>query len=460
MPKMWPGGLQKDDGDSMTGTRRSVRLFKEAIRYLPGGVDSPVRAFRAVGGTPRFIARGAGSRLYDEDGNKLIDYVGSWGPMILGHAHRRVTAGLERAIRSGTSFGACTQLETTLAKVITEAMPSIEMIRFVSSGTEATMTALRLARAFTGKDRIIKFAGCYHGHSDALLVSGGSGMATLGIPDSPGVPASVTQNTLVAPYNNAAAVRELFARYPTEIAAIIVEPVAANMGVVPPAKGFLETLRELCDKHKALLIFDEVITGFRLAFGGAQEKYGVKPDITCLGKVIGGGLPVGAFGGRRDIMAMIAPSGTVYQAGTLSGNPLAMTAGIETLRVLDRGRVYKDLEEKSARLQDGLACEARRAGVPVSISRVGSLLTLFFARGPVTDYESAKASNTNLFGEFFRSLLEGGVYWPPSQFEAAFLGAAHSCNDVEKTVQVAGRALSKLNSAKLRRGNHGAAGND
>ena len=423
---------------------KSRLLFKQALLYTPGGVNSPVRAFKAVGETPRFIVKGKGPRVCDVDGNEYIDYVCSWGPLILGHANNQVTTALKRAIENGTSFGASTELETTLAKMIAEAVPSIEMVRFVNSGTEATMTALRLARAFTGRDKIIKFAGCYHGHSDGLLVSGGSGMATLGIPDSPGVPLYIAQNTLVAPYNNAEAVKHLFNKYPDEIAAVIVEPIAANMGVVMPVKGFLNSLRKLTQKYDALLIFDEVITGFRVAYGGAQALYGIKPDLTCLGKIIGGGLPVGAYGGRRDIMEMVAPVGKVYQAGTLSGNPLVMTAGIETLKILSRPATYQHLDEKAATLQEGIAAETNSDRIPLTISRAGSMLTVFFTRDSVTDYESALRSNTDLFARFFRGLLRRGVYWPPSQFEAAFVSLAHSKEDILTTINAAGQALKSI----------------
>jgi glutamate-1-semialdehyde 2,1-aminomutase len=420
---------------------RSERLFQEAGRYLPGGVDSPVRAFKAVGGTPPFIVCGQDSRVYDEDGNEYIDYVGSWGPLILGHAHPRVIDALKRAAERGTSFGAPTRLETTLATMISSAMPSVEKLRFVNSGTEATMTALRLARAYTGRDKIIKFAGGYHGHSDGLLAKGGSGLATLGIPDSPGVPADYAKNTLVAPYNNIKAVERLFRRYPKKIAAVIVEPVAANMGVVPPQPDFLYGLRQTTREHGALLIFDEVITGFRVAYGGAQALYGVIPDLTCLGKIIGGGLPVGAYGGRREIMDMMAPVGPVYQAGTLSGNPLAMTAGIETLKILSNPNVYDQLERKAALLERSLAAVLDKKVTGLHISRIASLLTVFFTNGPVTEYKSAKQADVNHFRKFFNVLLAGGIYWPPSQFEAAFISLAHSEADLQLTAKVAQKAL-------------------
>ena len=428
----------------MQDTQRSRHLFKEAQLLLPGGVDSPVRAFKAVGGTPPFITRGRGSRIFDADGNCYIDYVGSWGPLILGHADRRVTTALKHVINDGTSFGAATEAEVRLADMIRGAMPSMEMLRFVNSGTEATMSAIRLARAFTGRERIIKFEGCYHGHSDSLLVSGGSGMATLGIPDSPGVLRQTARCTMVAAYNNLESVKKTFARYPGEIAAVIVEPVAANMGLVHPARGFLSGLRQLTRKHGALLIFDEVITGFRLNYGGAQGLYGIKPDLTCLGKIIGGGLPVGAYGGRKDIMRMMAPEGKVYQAGTLSGNPLAMTAGIETLRILKDPDVYHRLEERAAALQEGIATAACKACLPLTIPRAGSLLTVFFTGAEVSDYASARRCDTTLFARFFRALLASGIYWPPSQFETAFVSLAHSQRDIETTIRIMGKAFKAL----------------
>lgn len=406
---------------------------------MPGGVDSPVRAFRAVGGIPPFIARAKGSKLYDADGNEYIDYVCSWGALVLGHANSQVVAAIRRAAGRGTSFGAPTELETTLAKMISAAVPSIEMLRFVNSGTEATMSALRLARAFTKRDKIIKFAGGYHGHGDGLLVRGGSGLATLGVPDSAGVPLSYAENTLVAPYNNVEAVRQILEHYPGQIAAVIVEPVAANMGVVLPQPGFLEGLRQLTRESGALLIFDEVITGFRVAYGGAQSIYKITPDLSCLGKIIGGGLPVGAYGGRQEIMQMVAPLGPVYQAGTLSGNPLAMSAGIETLKLLQAPGVYKRLEAKSARLEEGIAKVAAKSGA--SISRIASLLTVFFTASPVTDFESAARADTASFAKFFPRLLAAGIYWPPSPFEAAFVSLAHSDEDIRRTGEVIERAL-------------------
>jgi len=423
--------------------KRSQQLFEEAQKYLPGGVDSPVRAFKAVGGTPPFIQKGRGCHITDADGNEYIDYVNSWGPLILGHAHPQVIEAVRQSARNGTTFGASTEAEVTLAKMVTEAVPSIEMVRFVNSGTETTMSALRLARAFTGRDKIIKFAGGYHGHSDGLLVKAGSGLATLGLPGSLGVPASYTENTLVAPYNNAEAVARLFETFPGEIAAVIVEPIAANMGVVPPQPGFLEGLRKLTSDNGSLLIFDEVITGFRVAYGGAQAVFGITPDLTCLGKVIGGGLPVGAFGGKREIMEMVAPVGQVYQAGTLSGNPLAMAAGIETLKLLSRPGTYEKLEETAAKLKEGVTKAAEACNCDVYISGFGSILTIFFTANPVIDYDSVSKADTAAFSRFFNNLLNRGVYWPPSQFEAAFVSTAHSQTDIQTTVGVINEALSR-----------------
>jgi glutamate-1-semialdehyde 2,1-aminomutase len=423
---------------------RSEELFEEAQRYLPGGVDSPVRAFKAVGGTPLFIKRGKGSRLYDEDGNEFIDYVCSWGPLILGHAQPRIVGAVKGAVERGSSFGCPTELETILARMVCEAMPSIEMVRFVNSGTEAAMSAIRLARAFTGRNKVVKFAGCYHGHSDGLLAKVGSGMATLGIPSSPGVPATLTSDTLVAPYNNPEAMGQLFKDLASDIAAVIVEPVAGNMGVVLPQPGFLEHLRSLTCQSGALLIFDEVITGFRVAYGGAQSLYDVSPDLTCLGKIIGGGFPVGAYGGRKNIMEMVAPSGPVYQAGTLAGNPLAMTAGIETLTILKESKVYDWLERKSSRLAKGIAEAASEAGVDIQLPRLGSMFTVFFTKDIVMDYETATKADTNLYANFFHEMLAQGIYLPPSQFEAAFVSAVHTHKDIQATVEAAAKAFHSL----------------
>ena len=424
--------------------QRSSELFQEARRYLPGGVDSPVRAFGSVGGHPFFVRKGSGSRLFDEDGNEYIDYVCSWGPLILGHAHPRVVKAVQRAAENGLTYGAPCELETTLAKMVAAAMPSIEMVRFVSSGTEAVMSALRVARAFTGRSKVIKFAGCYHGHSDSLLVKAGSGLATLGLPSSPGVPQSWTRETLVARYNSLDSVERLFAANEKDIAAVIVEPVAANMGVVWPKPGFLADLRQLTQDRGAVLIFDEVITGFRVSYGGAQALFDVMPDLTCLGKVVGGGLPVGAYGGKREIMEMVAPSGAVYQAGTLAGNPVAMSAGIETLKVLGEGDPYGWLQKRTEALTAGLSHLIGRSGVPAFVSRIGSLFTVFFSREEVSDYDSALRSDTKKYGKFFWSMLELGVYMPPSQFEACFVSLAHTEPDVERTLQATEKALASL----------------
>lgn len=423
---------------------RSEKLFAQARQYLPGGVNSPVRAFKAVGGTPLFIKRAHGSKLCDENDNEFIDYVCSWGSLILGHSHPRVIKAIKKAVEHGTSFGAPTELETTLAMMVCEAMPSVEMVRFVSSGTEAAMSAIRLARAFTGRNKVVKFAGCYHGHSDGLLVEAGSGMTTLGIPSSPGVPPTVTSETLGAPYNNLQAVNELFSKYGSEIAAVIVEPVAGNMGVVLPHSHFLESLRRLTLESGALLIFDEVITGFRVAYGGAQSLYEISPDLTCLGKVIGGGLPVGAYGGRKDIMEMVAPSGAVYQAGTLAGNPLAMTAGIETLKILKETTVYSELEKKASLLEKGIIEAADRCGIDIQLARVGSMFTIFFTKEAVTDHEAATKADTALYTKFFQQMLSQGIYLPPSQFESAFISIAHSEENIEATVAATAKAFASL----------------
>ncbi len=422
----------------------SNQLFQEAKQYMPGGVNSPVRAFKAVGGEPLFIRRGVGCRIYDEDGNEFIDYVLSWGALILGHAHPKVVAVLKSTLESGTSFGAPTRLENILAQVICNAVPSIEMIRFVNSGTEAVMSAIRLARAFTHRNKVIKFVGCYHGHSDGLLVKAGSGAATLGIPDSQGVPLSHAQDTLVASYNDLPNVERIFSAHPKEVAAVIVEPVAANMGVVLPKPGFLQGLCQLTQDSGALLIFDEVITGFRINYGSTQTVYSVTPDLVCLGKVIGGGLPIGAYAGRREIMEMVAPMGPVYQAGTLSGNPIAMTAGIETLELLREPGVYQRLEEMTARLAQGIREAAEEVGIPIFLSRAGSMLTIFFTAQEVTDYGTACSSDPKLYASYFNEMLRKGIYLPPSQFEAQFLSLAHGDEEIEATITAVRQAFLKL----------------
>lgn len=423
---------------------KSSHLFGEAQQYLPGGVNSPVRAFRAVGRQPFFVERGEGPRIYDVDGNVYIDYVCSWGPLILGHAHPQVVGALQEAVERGTSYGAPTELEVTLARMVTEALPSVEMVRFVSSGTEAVMSALRVARAYTTRDKIVKFAGCYHGHADSLLVKAGSGALTLGVPNSAGVPEAVARETITVGYNNVDQVREVMKSVGKAVACIIVEPVAGNMGVIGPRPGFLEGLRELSLKYGALLIFDEVITGFRVSYEGAQGLYGIHPDLTCLGKVIGGGLPVGAYGGRRELMENVAPLGPVYQAGTLSGNPLAMTAGIETLRLLRSGRIYEELEERSRALVEGIEEAYRTLHLQCCLNRVGSMWTLFFTQGPVQGDRDIEPADVKAYARYFRAMLDRGVSLPPSQFEAAFLSAAHTTQDVAVTIEAAREALHSV----------------
>ena len=424
---------------------KSQAALAEAREYIPGGVNSPVRSFRGVGGTPPFIASAAGSRLTDIDGNEYIDYVCSWGPMILGHAHPQVTEALQQAITRGTSYGAPTLLETELAKLVNKAVPSMELVRMVNSGTEATMSALRLARAYTKRNKIVKFAGCYHGHHDSLLVKAGSGALTLGVPDSPGVPDSIAGSTLTVNYNNATELAEVFAAHGDDIAAVIIEPVPGNMGLIIPKEGYLEKVRAITARYGALLIFDEVMSGFRVAYGGAQEFYGITPDLTCLGKVIGGGLPVGAYGGRQDIMEMIAPAGPVYQAGTLSGNPLAMTAGIVTLKYLsETPDFYEKLISRTAALCAGLEGQADACGFDLQFHQAGSMFGLFFSDRRVYDYESAKRSNVEAFNLFFHAMLEEGIYLAPSQFEAGFMSDAHTLADIGRTIDAAGKAFAKV----------------
>ncbi|MDO9124590.1 MAG: glutamate-1-semialdehyde 2,1-aminomutase [Deltaproteobacteria bacterium] len=424
--------------------KKSIGLYRRALELIPGGVNSPVRAFKAIGIPPVFIERAKGPKIWDVDGNEYVDYVGSWGPMIMGHAHPRIVRALKKTAPKGTSFGAPTPLEVELAMRVRKAFPSMELMRMVSSGTEAVMSAIRVARGYTGRNKILKFEGCYHGHGDSLLVKAGSGATTFGIPDSLGVPEDLARHTLTAPYNDLEKVKHLVNQYPEQIACIIVEPIAGNMGVILPEKGFLEGLRKICDEKGILLLFDEVITGFRVAYGGAQELYGIKADLTCLGKIIGGGLPVGAYGGKEKIMEGVAPLGGVYQAGTLSGNPLAMAAGIETLEILKSRRVYQDLEKKTSYLTERIFESAEEQGIPVSINRATGMFTLFFTGGPVRDYFSAKMSDTKRFAKFFIEMLDQGIYLPPSQYEAWFISLAHTQKDLDKTIEACDTAFKKI----------------
>ena len=425
-------------------TTRSAELFEQAQALLPGGVDSPVRAFGAVGGTPRFIASASGSRVTDVDGNSYIDYVGSWGPLIAGHANPSVVDAVQRAAALGTSYGAPTSGENELASLIVDRFPSVEKVRFVSSGTEAAMSAVRLARAATGRDVIVKFDGCYHGHADSMLVAAGSGVMTFGQPDSPGVPDDLARLTVSIPFNDTNAIEMVFAENPGRIAAVFVEPIAGNMGVIPPAPGFLEALRETTTANDALLVFDEVITGCRVAKGGAQELFGVSPDLTVLGKIIGGGLPVAAYGGPSDLMNQLSPTGNVYQAGTLSGNPLAMASGIATLKLLDEPGVYETLERRARQLTDGLATAASKHGLPVQLQRVGSMMTMFFSSHPAEDYASARLADTSRYGRYFHEMLDRGISFAPSQFECGFISTAHTDADINATIDAASSAFSSL----------------
>jgi glutamate-1-semialdehyde 2,1-aminomutase len=425
---------------------KSLQEFKRAQKSIPGGVNSPVRAFKSINGEPVFIEKGKGSKIYDIDGNEYIDFVSSWGPLILGHANEEVVEAIKKAAEKGTSYGAPTILESAMAELIIEMVPSIECVRMVSSGTEATMSAIRLARGFTGREKIIKFEGCYHGHADSFLIKAGSGAITLGLPDSPGVTKGTAQDTLIAKYNDLNSVKQLFADNPNQVAALIVEPVAGNVGVIPPNQGFLKGLRELCTQYGALLIFDEVITGFRLAKGGAQEYYGVVPDITTLGKIIGGGLPVGAYGASSEIMQKMAPSGPIYQAGTLSGNPLAMAAGYTTLNIIKRNtNFYNDLEKKAKRLEDGILSNIKETGVSARINRVGSMLTLFFnPLQQITSYNEAMKSDAQKYAKYFKMALESGIYLAPSQYEAAFVSATHTNEDIDRALEANLMALKQL----------------
>ena len=425
---------------------RSRELFQQALGLIPGGVNSPVRAFKAVGGDPVFLARGKGSRVWDVDGREYIDYVGSWGPLILGHAREEVLAAMKEAMELGTSFGAPTEAEVEMARLIVEAVPSVKKVRMVNSGTEATLSAIRLARGSTGRDLIVKAEGCYHGHVDALLVSAGSGVATLGIPGTPGIPREVAAQTLVVPYNDADSLKEVFDRHGEDIAALILEPVAGNMGVVVPDRDYLAAAREITRRSGALLILDEVMTGFRVAYGGAQSLFRIDPDLTTLGKIIGGGLPVGAYGGRADLMDRVAPAGPVYQAGTLSGNPLAMRAGLATLRLLKTLNPYPHLEFLGRRMADGLLSAARETGIPLTVNFCGSMLTPFFTQGPVTDFATASRSDSARYATFFRKMLERGIYLPPAQYEALFISAVHDESDVDRAVDAARQAFRELSA--------------
>ena len=423
---------------------KSTQYFAEAQKYIPGGVNSPVRAFKSVGGNPVYISKGEGSRIFDVDGNSYIDYIGSWGPLILGHAHPKVLAAITEVAALGTSFGAPTYRETEMAKLVCEIVPSVEVVRMVNSGTEATMSALRLARGYTKRNKIMKFEGCYHGHADSLLIKAGSGVATLGLPDSPGVPEGTALNTITVPYNDLESVKLAFENYGADLAAVIVEPIGGNMGVVPPQPGFLEGLRAITEQYGTLLIFDEVMTGFRVALGGAQQLFGITPDLTTMGKVIGGGLPVGAYGGKREIMQQIAPAGPIYQAGTLSGNPLAMAAGLSTLQELSKPGAYEQLEKLSARLGEGLADNAKRLGIPHTLNRIGSMVCLFFTDTPVINYETAKTADLERFSAYFSHLLDEGIMIPPSQFEGMFVSLAHTEEDIERTIEASYNAMKKL----------------
>ncbi|KAA6448724.1 glutamate-1-semialdehyde 2,1-aminomutase [Bacillus swezeyi] len=431
----------------MRSYEKSKAAFEEAKRVMPGGVNSPVRAFKSVNMDPIFMERGKGSKIYDIDGNEYIDYVLSWGPLILGHSNEKVVSGIQKTAEHGTSFGAPTKVETELAELVIDRVPSIEIVRMVSSGTEATMSALRLARGYTGRNKIVKFEGCYHGHGDSLLIKAGSGVATLGLPDSPGVPESIAKNTITVPYNDLESMKLVFQEYGDDIAGVIVEPVAGNMGVVPPVKGFLEGLRELTETYGALLIFDEVMTGFRVDYNCAQGYFGVTPDLTCLGKVIGGGLPVGAYGGKAEIMEKIAPSGPIYQAGTLSGNPLAMTAGLETLKQLTPDS-YREFSRKADRLEKGISEAAGRNGIPHTFNRAGSMIGFFFTNEPVINYDTAKQSDLNLFADYYKGMADEGVFLPPSQFEGLFLSTAHTEEDIEHTITAAERVFSQISRSK------------